>query len=129
MEERRVRGIAVAMVLIGFSVLGWYAFHSRDGTPIQEIREIKVQDIKVQDLKEPDAGLLVGSRISITGSVVRVEDHGKVHFLKLSPAAKFPLVSFDPVDVQRNEKVKVTGKVKMYKGSPELIVERIARVD
>lgn len=114
-----MRALALLIVVLGLAVLGWYAWGSKEGKDGTDIQSTTSQD------SEP----LMGSKVSISGTVVRIEDHGKVHFLKLSPAAQYPLVSFEPFEVSPKEKVKVTGKLKLYKGSPEVIVERITRID
>lgn len=115
MEERRLRVLALLLVAVGFGVLGVYAWLFQDGS--------NIEDVKGQDLAS-----LEGTRLSITGSVVGVQKHGKVQFLRLSPAPQVPIVSFQDLNVEEKSMVKVSGKVKMYKGSPELVVEKVTRV-
>ena len=115
MEERRLRVLALLFVTVGFGVLGMYAWFFQDGT-------------NIEDVKGKDMTLLEGSRVSVTGSVVDVQQRGKVRFLRLSPAPQIPIISFQELKVEGKSMVKVSGKVKMYKGSPELVVEKVTRI-
>lgn len=112
MEEGRVRLLAMLFVIVGLSGLVWFAWGSKDGQEVMEIQDTGIDSV-------------MGKRVSVSGTVVDVIHHGKVSFLRLSPASPFPIVSFDSINTTKNVKVRVTGRVKLYKGKPEIVVEKV----
>lgn len=109
MLERTIKMVAACSFIIGIAVLGWVMLsgNSAPENPVGDQQE--------------------GSRITITGSVVRVDGTNKVYFIRLSPAPRYPVVSFDPVDLSMGDKVRITGRVKRYKGKLEVVAEKIIK--
>ncbi len=81
-----------------------------------------------------DAGAYLGQRLTVEGDVVRVYNSGKAAFLNFAQEYKgnFSVVIFasdfeqwpePPDQVYLGQRVRVTGKIKDYKGAPEVIVE------
>jgi len=81
-----------------------------------------------------DAGHYLGQRLTVEGDVVRVYNSGKAAFLNFAQEykGKFSVVIFAsdfeqwaeaPDQVYLGQRVRVTGKIKEYKGAPEVIVE------
>ncbi|RME85947.1 MAG: hypothetical protein D6775_01455, partial [Caldilineae bacterium] len=76
----------------------------------------------------------VGKQITVEGQIVRTHDTGKVTFLNFSEdyrstlsivifASAYDLFPEPPVDYFRDARVRVTGRVQMYQGAPEIVVE------
>ncbi len=76
----------------------------------------------------------IGQRVTISGEVVRTYNSGKVAFLNFDEdwQGKFSVVIFasdfdafpgPPDEIYLHQPILVTGKVKEYKGAPEIIVE------
>ena len=81
-----------------------------------------------------DAGDYLGQRLTVEGDVVRVYNSGKAAFLNFAQdyQGNFSVVIFasdfeqwpqTPDQVYLGQRVRVTGKIKDYKGAPEMIVE------
>ncbi len=81
-----------------------------------------------------EAGDFVGQDITVEGAVVRTYDSGKVTFLNFAEdyrntlsivifASDYGLFSTPPESLYLGQMVQVTGRVKEYKGAPEIIVE------
>jgi cardiolipin synthase len=81
-----------------------------------------------------DAGDYLGQRLTVQGEVVRVYNSGKAAFLNFAEAyqGKFSVVIFasdfeqwpePPDQLYLGQQVQVSGKIKEYKGAPEMIVE------
>ena len=81
-----------------------------------------------------DAGQYVGQEITVEGAVVRTYDSGKVTFLNFSDdwadtlnivifASDYDRFSTPPESLYLNQVVRVTGRIKEYKGAPEIVVE------
>ncbi len=87
-----------------------------------------------------DAGAYLGQRLTIEGDVVRVYNSGKAAFLNFAEdyQGKFSVVIFaadfeqwpePPDQVYQGQRVRVTGKIKDYKGAPEVIVESPQQIE
>ncbi|MFZ2489292.1 MAG: phospholipase D-like domain-containing protein [Anaerolineae bacterium] len=87
-----------------------------------------------------DAGNYLGQRLAVEGQVMRVYNSGKAAFLNFAEEyeGKFSVVVFaadfgqwpqPPDQVYLNQYVRVTGKIKEYKGAPEMIVESPEQVE
>ncbi len=94
---------------------------------------VDVQDEPVAVVDWTKAGEYVGKTITITGTVARTHNSGKVVFLNFTEdwkgtfsAAIFAATWADfpkpPEELFLHKAVRITGKVKMYKGSPEIVV-------
>jgi DNA/RNA endonuclease YhcR with UshA esterase domain len=81
-----------------------------------------------------DAGHYLGQRLTVEGEVVRVHNSGKAAFLNFAQdyRGQFSVVIFaadfeqwpqPPDQVYLGQRVRVSGKIKDYKGAPEVIVE------
>lgn len=114
MEERTIKRLALLSLIIGLAFLAYYAWNYNSAEDDLSIQENAAQP------KE-------NRRISVTGKVVRIDQKGKVKFIRLSPASKYQLVSFDELDLKTNEEVKLTGRFQTYKGKPEIIIDKITR--
>lgn len=89
------------------------------------------KDHPIIDYRE--AGAFIGRYVIIRGEVVRTKNTGKVTFLDFDDdwrtnlsivifaedASKFPV---PPEDLFRGKMIRVRGKIKLYKGKPEIIV-------
>jgi DNA/RNA endonuclease YhcR with UshA esterase domain len=100
---------------------------ARDGQPTATAPASGVVDWQ-------DAGHYLGQRLTVEGDVVRVYNSGKAAFLNFAQEYKgqFSVVIFAsdfeqwaeaPDQVYLGQRVRVTGKIKEYKGAPEVIVE------
>lgn len=85
------------------------------------------------------AGDYVGKKVIVTGKVVRFHDSGKATFLNFHEdwKGKFVAVIFTttgcsfpgaPGDLLMGKDIRIRGKVKMYKGSPEIVIESAAQL-
>ncbi len=81
-----------------------------------------------------DAGQYLGQWLTVEGDVVRVYNSGKAVFLNFAEdyqgtfsavifAADFDQWPVPPEDIYLGQRVRVSGKIKEYKGAPEIIVE------
>ena len=87
-----------------------------------------------------EAAQYVGQRITVTGRVVRTHDTGKVTFLNFTDdwRGTFSVVVFasdydrfpsPPVSLYLDQNIQVTGTIKEYEGSPEIIVESPPQIE
>ncbi len=87
-----------------------------------------------------DAIDYLGQRLTVEGEVVRVHNSGKAAFLNFAQdyRGKFSVVIFasdfeqwpePPDQVYLGQRVRVTGKIKEYKGAPEMIVESPEQIE
>ena len=87
-----------------------------------------------------DAGDHVGERVIVAGRVMRTYNSGKVAFLNFDEdwQGKFSVVIFArdfdkfpqlPDEMYLHQSILVTGKVKEYKGAPEIIVESPGQIE
>ncbi|MBT3259439.1 MAG: hypothetical protein HN366_23740 [Deltaproteobacteria bacterium] len=86
------------------------------------------------------AGKFIGKRVTVQGTIVRGYNSGKACFLNFhrnftrymsltifeNALGKFP---FQPEKYYLNKTVRVRGKIKMYKGRPEIIVESPRQIE
>ena len=94
----------------------------------------KSQDEELPVISWEQAGEYVGKKVIVTGKVVRTHDSGKATFLNFHEdwKGKFVAVIFAstgcsfpgaPADLLMGKDLRIRGKVKMYKGSPEIVIE------
>jgi cardiolipin synthase A/B len=87
-----------------------------------------------------DALDYLGHRLTVEGEVVRVHNSGKAAFLNFAQdyRGKFSVVIFasdfeqwpePPDQVYLGQRVRVSGKIKEYKGAPEMIVESPEQIE
>jgi DNA/RNA endonuclease YhcR with UshA esterase domain len=87
-----------------------------------------------------DAGHYLGQRLTVEGEVVRVHNSGKAAFLNFAQdyrghfsvvifAADFEQWPEPPDQVYLGQRVRVSGKIKDYKGAPEVIVESPEQIE
>jgi DNA/RNA endonuclease YhcR with UshA esterase domain len=87
-----------------------------------------------------DAGQYIGQRVTVEGDVVRSYDSGKVTFLNFAQDYKgtFSVVVFasdyakwpqTPDQFYLGQKIRASGKVKEYKGAPEMVVETPEQIE
>ncbi|MER2598546.1 MAG: phospholipase D-like domain-containing protein [Caldilineales bacterium] len=87
-----------------------------------------------------DAGLYLGQRLVVEGEVVRVYNSGKAAFLNFAEQyqGQFSVVIFaadfgqwpkPPDEVYLGQRVRVRGKIKEYKGAPEMVVESPQQIE
>ncbi len=78
-----------------------------------------------------EAGRYVGQVVTVEGRVVRTHDTGKVTFLDLEGPGGFSVVIFardydnfpkPPAQLYEGKRIRVRGRVKVYKGEPEIVV-------
>ncbi len=86
-----------------------------------------------------DAEKYAGQEITVEGDIVHTYDSGKVTFLNFDEDYRntLTLVIFPslydqfpqkPADYFKGKQVRVTGQVKMYEGSPEIVIEDPAQI-
>lgn len=86
-----------------------------------------------------EAANYMGKTVTVTGTVVRTHDSGKATFLNFSADWKgsFSAVIFAslacefqeaPATLLLNKEVRVTGKIKDYKGAPEIVIEKVSQL-
>lgn len=130
MEERKVKVLATVILIVGLIALSYiiWAGGSEDESSQEDSRiDNGRSSQKTDSSKKVGSGSDEdGSRITITGKVTQVIDRGKVSFLKLSPASRYQLVSFDKLDIEEGSEVKISGKVQTYKGKREVIINKIS---
>jgi len=115
MNERGIKLLAILCFCIGLASMWAYSsFVDQTGSTAQE-------NLDCEDESS------IGSMTTISGTVIRIDDKPKVHFLILSPTSLCPLVSFDPINAKPKDKVKVTGKIQSYKGKPEIIIQKVVK--
>jgi len=94
----------------------------------------KAQEEDLPVIPWQQAGEYVGKKVIVTGKVVRTHDSGKATFLNFDEdwKGKFVAVIFAstgcsfpgaPADLLMGKDLRIRGKVKMYKGSPEIVIE------
>ncbi|TYB32102.1 MAG: thermonuclease family protein [Candidatus Mcinerneyibacterium aminivorans] len=97
---------------------------------------------KKNNLKEINwrkAGEFVGEEVAVTGKVIDTYDSGKAIFLNYHKDYKHTFTAvifksdeykfnFEPEKYYLNKKIKVKGKIKVYKGAPEIIVEEPSQI-
>jgi DNA/RNA endonuclease YhcR with UshA esterase domain/HKD family nuclease len=87
-----------------------------------------------------DAGDYVGQKVTVAGEVVRSYNSGKVVFLNFDEdwRGKFSVVIFasdfdnfpqPPEEMYLHKAIHATGKIKEYKGAPEMIVESPEQIE
>ncbi len=81
----------------------------------------------------------MGETVTVTGKIVRTHDSGKATFLNFATDWKgtFSAVIFaslacdfpePPATLLLNKEVRISGKVKDYKGSPEIVIEKVSQL-
>jgi exonuclease III len=86
-----------------------------------------------------EAGGHVGETVTVTGKVVRTYDSGKATFLNFDVDWKgtFSAVIFaslvcdfpePPAEMLLDKEVRITGLIKSYKGSPEIVIEKVEQL-
>jgi len=87
-----------------------------------------------------DAAQYYGQTVTVEGTIVQTKNTGKVIFLNFSPhwrtdlkvvifpedAAEFPA---PPEEMFLHRRIRVTGKIKEYKGAPEIIVRDPGQIE
>jgi DNA/RNA endonuclease YhcR with UshA esterase domain len=87
-----------------------------------------------------EAGRYLGQRVTVAGEVVRTYNSGKAAFLNFAKdyqgtftvvifADDFAKWSQAPEELYRDQLVRVTGKVKEYRGAPEIIVDDPTQIE
>lgn len=114
MNERAIKVLAILCFFLGLISMWGYSYLQDNFASME----------KSLDCEDESA---VGSVTTVKGTVVRLDDKPKVHFLILSPTSQCPLVSFDPIDAKPKDKVRVTGKIQSYKGKPEIIIQKVVK--
>lgn len=114
-------------------IVGDLLLASRNGQPAATVPAGGVVDWQ-------DAGQYLGQRLTVEGDVVRVHNSGKAAFLNFAEQyqGKFSVVIFaadfdqwpqPPDQVYLGQRVRVSGKIKEYKGAPEMIVESPEQIE
>jgi len=134
MEERKIKVLAAAILILGLLALA-YIIWDRGSEGGKPANSAQIEDSESNQKSDSSSKKTAsdsredGSKITITGKVAQVIDRGKVSFLKMSPASKYQIVSFDKLDVEEGSEVEVTGKVQTYKGKKEVIIDKISVVE
>jgi DNA/RNA endonuclease YhcR with UshA esterase domain len=105
------------------------------GSPGSAARSSAGQALPVQAvISWEDAASYEGQQVTVQGTVVDTYKSAKVIFLNFSPnreafkvvifAGDWPLWPESPDKLYRGQALEVTGVVELYKGAPEIIVNR-----
>lgn len=132
MEERKIKLLAFIALMVGMSVISCMVWAGKADQPVIKAKtSADGPNPRLEGGQKAGIGDAVpdGQRIESRGRVVQVLDRGKVSFLKLSPAARFQLVSFERLDLKEGDSVVVSGKVNTYQGKKEIIIDRVAQAD
>jgi micrococcal nuclease len=87
-----------------------------------------------------DAGKYVGQKKTVEGIIVRTHKSSKAIFLDFHDPWQgyfYAVIfkddwgnfAFDPAEYYKGKEVRVTGVIKMYQGSPEIIVESPSQIE
>jgi exonuclease III len=126
----------IALVLGMLGLLGFVSMTAPHAKPHPTAPTAQAQDPVVSWDK---AGDYMGKTVTVTGTVVRTHDSGKATFLNFSQDWKgtFSAVIFSslacdfpeaPATLLLNKEVRITGKIKDYKGSPEIVIEKLSQL-
>ena len=78
--------------------------------------------VKINNLEEN-----LGKKVTIEGKVLSFNSKQKVTFIEVEDnTGKINVITFDKINtIRKNTKVKITGKVELYKGNLELVANKI----
>ena len=67
--------------------------------------------------------------IRIIGKIIEVKKFGAVTVIKVAEENSVDTVSFGKVDVKKGDKVSITGQLRYYKNRPEIIIDKIRKIN
>ena len=104
------RRTALALILIGVGII--YGAETVYDTEQQALAEVSEDDI--------------GERVKVPATIRSVKRTQDVAFITAQERPGFEIVSFTPMkDVREGDTVTITGKVDMYEGDLEIIVDSV----
>ncbi|MDP7061945.1 MAG: endonuclease/exonuclease/phosphatase family protein [Planctomycetota bacterium] len=129
--------LRICLLLGSIAALGLVSMAAPPTQPAGlDATEAGVQD---QVISWEKAGDYIGQKVTVTGTIVRTHDSGKATFLNFATdwkgtfsAVIFASLACDfpeaPATMLLNKEVRISGKVKNYKGSPEIVIERVSQL-
>jgi bisphosphoglycerate-independent phosphoglycerate mutase (AlkP superfamily) len=123
-------GVIVVLLVAKFTIADRKVIATKDSESYQQNYSYEKID-KVISWQEADR--YYGKIVTVEGVIVKTYNSGKVVFLNFHPDYKryFTAVIFksafskfpnNPEDYYKNKKVQITGLIKNYQGSPEIIL-------
>lgn len=101
---------AVALILAGIGII--YGAETVYSTEQKPLAEVSRDDI--------------GERVKVPATIQSVSRTEKVSFITAQERPDFDIVSFTPMtEIREGDDVMITGKVDMYEGDLEIIVDSI----
>jgi len=80
-----------------------------------------IEEMNIGEAKKADEG----ATVMITGTVEKVTSEEGFSIINLKKEESIAIVLFDSINLSKGEKVEVTGKTQEYKGSMELVADKI----
>lgn len=80
-----------------------------------------IKEISLGDAKQADEDAMV----KVTGTVERVSSKEGFSIISIRKEESMTVVLFDSINLSKEQKVEVTGKVQEYEGEKELVAEKI----
>lgn len=122
-------GIIVVMMVGRFTIFN----NKLEGSAANKVTSFETSQAIDKVINWKDADKYYGKIITVEGRIVRSYNSGKVTFLNFHPDYKryftavifksdYPKFKSSPDKFYLNKKIQVTGLIKNYQGSPEIIV-------
>ena len=112
MNESFLRKISVIVGITGILIL--FAVSSF----------IELERIEIRNL--PDTA---DTDVHILGTIIEVKKFGVVTVIKVAEESSVDTVSFSKVDVKVGDTVSITGQIRYYKNKPEIIIDKIRKIN
>lgn len=110
MKEKTLLKIALIASLIGILILLFIS------------SKLEVNEKTISNIDETD----IGSSLKIDGVITNIRKTNTVTFIDIAQLEEMKVVVFnEEIDLNRGDYVEITGKIEEYKGSTELIADKI----
>ena len=80
-----------------------------------------LEEMNIGEAKQADEGAV----LKITGTVERVTSKEGFSVISIKKEESIDVVLFDSINLSKGQKVEVTGKTKEYRGSKEIVADKI----
>jgi DNA/RNA endonuclease YhcR with UshA esterase domain len=85
------------------------------------VKLTSLEEMNIGEAKQADEGNLV----IISGTVERVTSKEGFSIISIKKEESIDVVMFDSINLSKGQKVEVTGKTKEYRGSKEIVADKI----
>jgi DNA/RNA endonuclease YhcR with UshA esterase domain len=85
------------------------------------IKTTDIQEININQAKASEEG----ETIRITGIVERVTSKEGFSIISIKKEEEISIVLFDSINLSKGQRVEITGKTQDYKGTKELVADKI----